>query len=241
VTAITDDTGDLASREAVATSGAALRALVWARFEGRLGEGVKRVVICPDAALASVPFAALPGKGPNTVLGDEVALSHVFHPFDLVPRARMGPGVGALVVGGVDYGRAAGGTEEAPAPARPPVLASRDRAPRGGTFGPIPATKVEAEALRDRFGRDATTLLLGADATEARLREGVKGKRFVHVATHGFARTDLLAGLYDRKIEEAFLSAGAERQLSVGHDPMLLSARAGEGQPATGRAETTGS
>ncbi|MFO0934235.1 MAG: CHAT domain-containing tetratricopeptide repeat protein [Planctomycetota bacterium] len=223
VTAITDDVGDEPSREAIAKAGAALHALVWAPLRGKLGAGVRRVALCLDAALASVPFAALPGSEPNTYLGDELELSHVSHPFDLVPRAGERHGTGALVVGGVDYDRADPGSTKAPLPERPAELASLDRAPRGGTFVRIPATRVEAEGLRERFGAASTTLLLGADGTEGRLREGVKGKRFVHVATHGFVRTDLRAGLYDRKIKEAFLSADAERQLSVGHDPMLLS------------------
>ena len=224
VAAVADDAGDGTSHAAVEKAGAALRALVWAPLAARLGEGVRRVVVCPDAALATVPFAALPGDAPGTWLGDQVSISFVFHPFDLVPRKDpSASGVGALVVGGVDYDRADVGSKEAPLPELPPVLASLDRAPRGGSYAPIPATKAEAEALRDRFGEDATTLLLGAHATEARVREGVKGKRFAHVATHGFARTDLLAGLHDRKIRDAFLSADAERQLSGGHDPMLLS------------------
>ena len=224
VAAVTDDVGDDASREAVAKTGADLRALVWAPLAEKLGPGVARVVICPDAALASVPFAALPGASPGAFLGDEVVLSHVFHPFDVVPpRERPASGVGALVVGGVDYDHAEAGSKETTLPVPPPVLAALDRAPRGGAFLPIPATKAEAEALRARFGTDASTLVVGAAATEARVREGVKGRRFVHVATHGFARTDLLAGLYERKVKDAFLSADAERQLSVGHDPMLLS------------------
>jgi CHAT domain-containing protein len=224
VAAIADDAGDEASHAALTKAGAAVRALVWAPVAARLDADVRRVVICPDAALAAVPFAALPGKVPGTTLVDELSIAYVFHPFDLVPPKDAPPsGVGALVVGGVDYEHADAGSKEAPLPARPAALASLDRAPAGGSFGPIPATRVEAEAVRDRLGKDATTLLLGPGATEARFREAVKGKRVVHVATHGFARTDLLAGLYDRKVKDAFLSADAERQLAVGHDPMLLS------------------
>jgi len=106
---------------------------------------------------------------------------------------------------------------------RPDVLAVLDRAPRGGAFARLAQTTVEVERLRERFGADATTLLLGSAATEARVRDAARGRRFVHVATHGFAREDLLASLHSRDIEESFTSAAAERQLSAGHDPMLLS------------------
>ncbi|MCC7137686.1 MAG: tetratricopeptide repeat protein [Planctomycetes bacterium] len=223
VAAVAQDAGDDASREAVAQTGAALRALVWAPLEAALGDGVRRVAVCPDAALAAVPFGALPGRAPGRALLDDLAVVYVFHPFDLVPtKDAPPPGVGALVVGGVDYDHADVGPKDRPLAQPPPVLAALDRAPRGDAFTAIPATRAEALALRDRFGADATTLRLGADATEARVREDVKGRRFVHVATHGFARTDLLAGLYDRKVKDAFLSADAERMLAVGHDPMLL-------------------
>jgi CHAT domain-containing protein len=220
----------------------ALRALVWQPIEAQLGVGVTRVVICPDAALAGVPFAALPGTQAGRSLLDELAVAYITNAQDLVPwKGAPATGTGALVIGGVDYQQADVAADEQPGPDRPDVLASRDRAPRGGVFRPIPQTRVEAEGLRDRLGHDVTTLLLGARATEARLREAVKGKRFVHVATHGFAREDLLASLYSRKIQESFTSAAMERQLSAGHDPMLLSGLAMAGaNPRDGAAGDDG-
>ena len=236
VSAITDDAG-------VAEAGASLRALVWAPIEAKLGDGVARVVIVPDAALAAIPFAALPGKAPGRQLVDDLAISYVMNAQDLVPWNDAPPvGASALLVGGVDYEHADVGTKGQPPPERPIVVASLDRAPRGGgQFTPIPQTKVEVEGLRDRFGKDSTTLLLGTEATEARLRGAVKGKRFLHIATHGFAREDLLVGLYSRRIEEAWTSADAERQLGAGHDPMLLSGLAMAGaNPREGAAGDDG-
>lgn len=232
----------IADDREVGESGAALRSLVWAPIEAQLGDGVERVVICPDAALAALPFAALPGRAPGSHLLDDLAISYVMNAQDLVPWKDAPPaGIGALLVGGVDYARADAGTQEQPLPEQPVVLAALDRAPRGGTFPPIPQTRVEVEGLRDRLGRGAATMLLGADATEARVREGVKRKKFVHIATHGFAREDLLAGLYSRKIEEAWTSADVERQLSAGHDPMLLSGLAMAGaNPREGAAGDDG-
>lgn len=213
-----------ASDPAEPTAAAVLRDMVWAPVESILGPDVRRVWICPDAALASIPFAALPGRRDGARLIDEYAIAHVYHPFDLVPLPEARPvGSGALVVGGVDYERTDAGSRESPTPERPPVLASLDRAPRGPSFAPIHGTKAEAEGLRDRFGSASTTLLGGATATEARLRVAARGKRYVHIATHGFARDDLFAGLHHRRIAEAWTSADVERQIAVGHDPMLLS------------------
>jgi CHAT domain-containing protein len=204
-------------------AGAALRSLVWEPIRAKLGDGVRRVVLVPDMALAAVPFAALPGQAPGTYLGDELVLSYVTNAQDLVPWPDAAPtGQGALVVGGVDYERAVAVGREAVARAPPERLAAPDRAPRGGHFLALPQTRGEAEELAARLG-EGTTLLLGDQATEARVREEVKGRRFVHVATHGFAREDLLQGLNERHVKASWLSADEERQLAAGHDPMLLS------------------
>lgn len=233
---------DVARGRDVAEGGAALRARVWTPVAAALGDGVARVVICPDGALATVPFAALPGKTRGTFLLDDLAVSYVMNAQDLVPWKDAPPlGTGALLVGGVDYERADGGTPERPLAQPPIALGPLDRAPRGERFTPLPQTRVEVDGLRGRLGSGATTLLLGADATEARLRAAVKGRRYVHIATHGFAREDLLAGLYTRRIEETFTSADMERQLSVGHDPMLLSGLAMAGaNPREGAAGDDG-
>lgn len=226
----------------VASTGAVLRARIWDPIAAKLDDGVRHVVICPDAALAAVPFAALPGKDAGRYLLDDLAISYVMNAQDLVPRKEAPkPGAGALLVGGIDYDRAAPGTGGPSASGARAGAPSSDRAPLGGSFPPIRETRIEVERLRARFGDEATTLLLGSDATEARLREAVQGKRVVHVATHGFAREDLLSGLYSRDPERAWASADAERQLAVGHDPMLLSGLAMAGaNPRDGAAGDDG-
>jgi CHAT domain-containing protein len=224
VRALGAEARDASSVEARVSAGAALRSLAWAPVETALGAGVRRVVICPDAALAAVPFAALPGKEPGSTLLDSLALSFVSQAQDLVPWKDASPlGTGALLVGGVDYERADTTATESALLRDLPTLAVIDRAPRGGAFLSLPQTRVEAQALRGRLGPEGATLLLGTEATEDRLRAHVRGRRLLHVATHGFVREDLLAGLYVRKIQEAWLGADMERQLAAGHDPMLLS------------------
>jgi len=217
VASVVDD----GSATSIRDDGAALRALVWTPVAAAFGADVTRVVLCPDAALAAVPFGALPGSAEGRALLDDVALSYVMQAQDLVPwKEAAPPGTGAVVVGDVDFDHADAGTATA-SPVSGRALAL-DRAPRGGTFEPIVATRAEAEAVRDRVGREETRILRGADATEARLAMAVRGRRLVHIATHGFAREDLLAGLYTRRIEASWTSADVERQLAAGHDPMLL-------------------
>jgi hypothetical protein len=89
--------------------GATLRRLVWEPLAGRLSAGVKTVYLLPDGDLARLPWAALPGSTPGTVLLEEYALAVVPHaPFLLEallrPAGADKAGAGLPAVGGVDYG-----------------------------------------------------------------------------------------------------------------------------------------
>ncbi|MCK6460166.1 MAG: CHAT domain-containing protein, partial [Planctomycetes bacterium] len=176
----------------------------------------KRLFVCADAALAAVPFAALPGAKPGTALLDEFEIVHLEMAQDLVPVAASKPGTGALVVGGVDYGK----SELLPSSAPPPLLVMVDRAPGDGKrWDPLPGTAREAELLHKRVPGD---LLSGATATEGRFRELCRGKEVLHLATHGYVRTDRLARTLELRGEAARFDAAMERQVAVGTDPMLL-------------------
>jgi CHAT domain-containing protein len=68
-----------------------------------------------------------------------------------------------------------------------PAGAAAKREGGGPAFPPLPGTRAEVEAIAALFPR--ADKLLGADASEQRLREladagGLKGYRFVHLATH---------------------------------------------------------
>jgi CHAT domain-containing protein len=61
---------------------------------------------------------------------------------------------------------------------------------RHGEPVPLPGTRREAEAIAKAFegeGGLPTTLLLGEDATESRLRAAAPRARYLHIATHGHA------------------------------------------------------
>jgi hypothetical protein len=63
------------------------------------------------------------------------------------------------------------------------------------TWQPLPGTRYEVSALKNLFADQKPTILLGSDASEAKLAElsskGTLGQaRFVHLATHGQARSD---------------------------------------------------
>jgi len=54
---------------------------------------------------------------------------------------------------------------------------------------PLPGSQKEAEAIHDVFDPAASTLLIGPDATESRVKELSQTHNIVHLATHGIAYT----------------------------------------------------
>src|SRR5262249_15005557 len=67
------------SIDKVETSGAPhkLKELVWDRLAAELPPGTKAVYVCPEGDLARLPWAALPGAKPGTVLLEDFALAVV--------------------------------------------------------------------------------------------------------------------------------------------------------------------
>jgi len=197
--------------------GRRLAELVFAPIRMRLPKGATRIYLCPDAALAAVPFAALPGERPGTFLIDEFEIVHLEMAQDLVPPpAPPRPGAGALVVGGVDFEKA----ETPPASAPSPLPVEVDRAPADGSrWSPLPGTLREAESLHRRLPGD---LLAGPAATEDRLRALCRGKAVLHLATHGYVREEGVTRTLKALAAAGKFDAAVERQMAVGVDPMLL-------------------
>src|SRR5262249_45142498 len=85
-----------------------VRDLVWAKVRQELPAPVKRVYLCPDLALCRVPWAAVPGDKPGTVVLEEYTLATIPHaaflldklwPQDASPKRPTD----VLAVGGVAY------------------------------------------------------------------------------------------------------------------------------------------
>ncbi len=180
-----------ASAAAAARLGAKVRELVWDRVRKELPASVKAVYVCPDAALCKVPFAALPGDRPNTVLLDDYAVAAIPHaPFlldTLWPQdPRANPPAGALVVGGVAY-------DADVAAADPKALATRSGDPllkpgAAARWPALPGAATEATGVGAAAGRKkvAVTRLAGDKATPAAVLAALPRARYAHLATHGF-------------------------------------------------------
>ncbi|MBM3979701.1 MAG: CHAT domain-containing protein, partial [Planctomycetes bacterium] len=131
---------------------------------------VKRVVLVPDAALHKLPFEALllsTGAAPKYAL-------------DELPPVCYAPSVAALAVV-LNRPRAAGGDDTLLTVGDPAYPAAVGALPR------LPFTAVESKKVREFFAAARVTALEGADATEAKVAAALPGKRYVHLAAHGFA------------------------------------------------------
>jgi CHAT domain-containing protein/tetratricopeptide (TPR) repeat protein len=134
-----------------------------------LADDVRRLVVCPDGALAAAPWSAiaLPDGGR---LGDRFAVSYVDHPWTLGQSPAPAGAASLLVVGAVDYGAAAA-----------------DQRPR---YEPLQFSAPEIDAVTETFATvfpDAAPMVLrGSSATWERFAAAAAGRRFLHLSTHGF-------------------------------------------------------
>ena len=167
-------------------------------------------VIAPDGALHLLPFEALvvmprrPGREVRYWLDDGPASSYAASATSLLSlerRAvpRRSNSIGSVVLSVSDARFDVG---EVPASGSAPGSGPMTTLPRfdpsGRKWRPLPGTRVESERLVRAFAPEKVEVLAGAAATEQAVRASLAGKRFVHIATHGFVtetRGDLLAGL----------------------------------------------
>lgn len=204
-TAATDDgprppaAGGLPGRELPAQT---VRRLVWEPLAPAVA-GARLVLVSPDGVLARCPLVALPGHEGNKTLLEETPLALVAVP-RLLPELlrtedRRPSGAAAppatpslLLIGSVDFDAAPGGLPVAPAVA-PPASDSGGQGGFGFHFSPLPGTAAEMQ-LVERLFRDArqgtTTSLRAAEATAAAFCRAAPGKRYLHLATHGFFAAD---------------------------------------------------
>jgi CHAT domain-containing protein len=169
-----------------------LRRRVWEPIARHFPAGTDTVYLAPDGALTRLPWAALPGEQPGSVLLERYTLATVPHGRYLLARLRQ-PGKAAadgtlLAVGGVRY-------DDRPAPAEtaPPAALVADAAPnRDGApvrWGYLAGTEHEVQRLGKLAGVPVRTVA-GAEASTARLLAELPRARLAHLATHGFFAKD---------------------------------------------------
>jgi CHAT domain-containing protein/Flp pilus assembly protein TadD len=205
------------------TTGRAVRQLVWEPIEPHV-KGAKVVLVAPDGALNFVPWGALP-DGEGSYLVKRFAFATVGSGRQLIAMAKSRPepaGGGLLAVGGVDYGADPGKGE---------VVASRAATVTNGAiiWPGLEGAKAEAEEVAGLFGErypGATARrLAGSEATRGRLRKEMAGRRYLHLATHGyFAPPELKSALRPDDEKTTLRSwEGMGRAEASGWFPELLS------------------
>jgi CHAT domain-containing protein len=207
-----------------------LRRLVWEPLARHLPKGTTAVYLAPDGALSFIPWAALPGDRPGTVLLEQYALATIPHgPFLLDrlttprPAGHAGtPGV-LLAVGGVAYGQKPRPVDDERT--RLQLLAARPaETQRGGEGGwpDLPGTLRELDAVGRLAVAREIVRLQGADAGTARLLLELPRARWAHVATHGFFADQSVRSVLtpDPKL---FTQVGSERVGAGLRNPLVLS------------------
>jgi CHAT domain-containing protein len=229
---------------------AEVRRLLWAPLARKLAAGTGAVHVCPDGALAGLPWAALTGGRRGTVLLEEHAVAVLPHvPLlleHLAPEAEAGRAAGVLLaLGGVDYDRAEAGVGRPPADrAAGPVPAAGGKRP---AWPALPATDRERRrvlALAERAGLKGAVSRAGAAAATDQVLADLPRARWVHLATHGFFADARFRSALEHSEKEFApeVLGGRERRFAAGaRSPLALSGlvlaganRRGKEAPADG-------
>jgi CHAT domain-containing protein/tetratricopeptide (TPR) repeat protein len=214
------------------------RTLVWDRVRQELPVSIKTVYLCPDAVLCRLPFTALPGDKPGTILLEDFALATVPHATFLLdklwpPDPLKNPPSQALVVGGVQYDADLAATPPDALAQRGPLV--RPGAKLGWPF--LPATVGEAHGVATAAERKKlpTTRLAGAKATTAAVLATLPKAKYAHLATHGFFADPSFRGLFQLDERDYEKSVRGERIGRAANSPLVMTGLvlAGANQPKT--------
>jgi CHAT domain-containing protein/tetratricopeptide (TPR) repeat protein len=203
---------------------AKVRDLVWAKVRQELPERVKVIYLCPDLALCRVPWAALPGDKPDTILLEEYAVAILPHavflldklwPQDPIPKRPTE----VLAVGGVAY--------DAAVPARAKVAVNRgDPLLKPGQplgWAALPAAAAEVGGVRGAARKKdlVCRTLEKEEATTTAVLTALPKARVAHLATHGFfADASFRSAFLDPKLFEMTLRG--ERVGAGALSPMVM-------------------
>jgi CHAT domain-containing protein/Tfp pilus assembly protein PilF len=148
-----------------------LKDQVWDRLSAGLPPGTKTVYLCPESHLARMPWAALPGNKPGTVLLEDLRLAVVTSGSwlleQLLFRQKDANGPDTLVAAGaIDYGTPSAGAKAA--------------------YAPLGGTDRELERVLEAFGSGEGAALRQQAATPAALKERLPKARYAHLATHAY-------------------------------------------------------
>jgi CHAT domain-containing protein len=217
-----------------------LRRLVWESLAGHLPAGTRTIYLAPDGALTQLPWAALPGQRPGTVLLEDYALAVVPHGQLLLEALDRASHDGVLegsllVVGGVAYDQAPDTPAHTAAVARAAGLDGK------ASWPDLPGTERELERILALAGPRPARVRRGTEASTAQLLADMPQVRWAHLATHGFfANASFRSALqladkdYERDPEGERIGVGARSPLVLSGLVLAGANRQGKGAPADG-------
>jgi CHAT domain-containing protein/tetratricopeptide (TPR) repeat protein len=202
-----------------------LRRRLWQPLEKVFPAGAHTVLVAPDAALAGLPWAALPGRRPDTLLLEEYALATLpSAPFllDLLHGRARGKGeVGLLLAaGGIDYDGAAEPVRPAAAPG---LIRAAAKGKEQTLWAALPGTRQELEEVRRLAGKRPVVELAGAAAGTGRLLAELPRARWAHLATHGFFADPAVRSITQVTPQDYQRSRRGERVGLGARSPLVLS------------------
>jgi CHAT domain-containing protein len=202
-----------------------VRDLVWAKVRQELPEQVKVVYLCPDLALCRVPWAALPGDKPGTILLEEYAIATVPHavflldklwPQDATPKRQTD----VLAVGGVAYDAALPAPDKVAGNRGAPLL--KPGQPLGWTALPGAAAEVRGVRGAARKKDLVCRTLDKEEATTAAVLAALPKARVAHLATHGFFADASFRSAFQVDPELFKMTLGGERVGAGALSPMVM-------------------
>jgi CHAT domain-containing protein len=205
-----------------------IRRAVWEPLARHFAPDTTTVVLALDGDLTAVPWAALPGDKPGTVLLEQYALVTVPHaPFLLERLAAPAPPTNdrgiLLAVGGVAYDQAPKPVEDEKSKLE--LLATRQAETtrgRGDGWRELAGTLDELNAVAKLAGSRTVVRLEGAGAGTAQLLRQLPRARWAHIATHGFFADPSVPSVL-RPDPKLFSFVGLERVGAGLRNPLVLS------------------
>src|SRR5262249_18664678 len=165
----------VARQPGAGAAAAPLRRRVWAPLAQHIPFQTTTVIIAPDGSLTAIPWAALPGDRPGTVLLEQYAIALVPHAPSLLDRltapapSRADGGV-VLALGGVAYGQAPKPVDDEKTKLE--LLALRQaetQRGRGESWTELPGTREELETVTHLASARGVVRLDGTAASTAGL------------------------------------------------------------------------
>jgi CHAT domain-containing protein len=213
------------------TSAAAqLRRLLWEPVDNQLPADTRTVYLRADGALTSVPWAALPGKEPGSVLLEQFAIAVVPSGQFLLeklldPKTTIGRQGTVLAVGDVAYDAK---PQEAIRDSDMLAKASRAATPQNRHlhWQPLIGTADEVEAMAHAASKRNLVKLTGADASTARVLAELPEARWAHLATHGFFADPSFQSILHadlRLFEQSTGPFAVPGRTVAGRNPLVLS------------------